>query len=91
MKKIGILLGILIEYLSNGKKINLNILIYAASLIIGIFFNNVPTIRVGRQIDHTWSHVLRNMALGIILGEAGVEVDKAVSKCIGCFFYFLLR
>ena len=51
-----------------------------ASLIVGICLNNLPTIRVGRQIDPAWNEVLREMSLGIILGEAGVEVDKVVCK-----------
>jgi len=54
-----------------------------ASLIVGICLNNLPTIRVGRQIDPAWNEVLREMSLGIILGEAGVEVDKVMMKKLG--------
>jgi len=54
-----------------------------ASLIVGILLNNLPTIRVARQIDPAWNEVLREMSLGIILGEAGVEVDKVMMKKLG--------
>lgn len=48
-----------------------------ASLFIGIALRNIPVIDiVGKSIEPRWSHIIREMALGIILGEAGLEVDK---------------
>jgi len=46
---------------------------------MGIILRNVPVINVAKEIDPDWSFTLRQMALGVILGEAGVEVDKEVS------------
>ncbi|XP_039256548.2 sodium/hydrogen exchanger 9B2-like isoform X1 [Styela clava] len=46
------------------------------SLLIGILLRNVPGINIATDIDELWSSRLRNMALGIILGRAGLEVDK---------------
>lgn len=57
---------------------------FTASLIIGIILRNVPGISCAKYIYPNWSFTLRQMALGIILGEAGVEVDKQV---IGLFKY----
>lgn len=48
------------------------------SLLVGILLRNVPGIDVAKYIDNVWSTKLRNMALGIILGRAGLEVDKKV-------------
>nr|XP_039272727.1 sodium/hydrogen exchanger 9B1-like [Styela clava] len=47
-----------------------------ASLVVGIILRNVPGISVAKWIKPNWSFTLRQMALGVILGEAGVEVDK---------------
>ncbi|XP_076822414.1 sodium/hydrogen exchanger 9B2-like [Clavelina lepadiformis] len=51
-----------------------------ASLFIGIFLRNVPVVNVAKYIDPDWAFTLRQMALGIILGEAGVEVDKEMMR-----------
>ena len=53
---------------------------FLASLFIGIFLRNVPGVNVAKYIDPEWAFTLRQMALGIILGEAGVEVDKEVGQ-----------
>lgn len=53
--------------------------LFLASLLIGIMLRNVPYINVAMYIKPEWSFVLRQMSLGIILGEAGVEVDKQAS------------
>jgi len=55
-----------------------------ASLFVGIFFKNVKFYwhggyhAIADAIDPVWSSTIRQMALGIILGEAGLEVDKAM-------------
>ncbi|XP_078489713.1 sodium/hydrogen exchanger 9B2-like [Ciona intestinalis] len=51
-----------------------------ASLFTGIILANASGIAVAKAIDPDWSFTLRQMALGVILGEAGVEVDKEMMR-----------
>ncbi|XP_064601506.1 sodium/hydrogen exchanger 9B2-like [Liolophura sinensis] len=50
-------------------------------LIAGCLLRNVPKVNIGKDIDNTWSTVLRSVALTVILLRAGLGLDpKALKK-----------
>ncbi|CAE1272954.1 SLC9B1_2 [Acanthosepion pharaonis] len=49
-------------------------------LIVGIILKNVPYIDIGQDIDPTWSGILRNTALTVILIRAGLGLDPEALK-----------
>lgn len=52
--------------------------VYAGMLLAGFILRNIPVVTDAVYIDVRWSASLRNIALGVILVKAGLELDEKV-------------